>query len=107
MPQVIADILPQSTLAWRVRLLEEGSTYVEALLPRVKAPTLILAGYETEWDEMKIPDATARGSAPCLCLNPHSLDCSFFTDARDCSTSQLLFLSVTFRSLLISLTGLS
>ena len=40
----LKEILPQDTLAWKLRLLDEGSTRVTAALPRIRQRTLVIAG---------------------------------------------------------------
>ncbi|CAI5500740.1 unnamed protein product [Closterium sp. Naga37s-1] len=45
---LVADILPQATLEWKLDLLEEGSAAVEPVLKGIKHTTLIVAGGEDQ-----------------------------------------------------------
>ncbi|CAI6010293.1 unnamed protein product, partial [Closterium sp. NIES-65] len=45
---LVADILPQETLEWKLDLLEEGSAAVEPVLKDIKHTTLIVAGGEDQ-----------------------------------------------------------
>ncbi|CAI5457969.1 unnamed protein product [Closterium sp. Yama58-4] len=45
---LVADILPQATLEWKLDLLEEGSAAVEPVLKDIKHTTLIVAGGEDQ-----------------------------------------------------------
>eukprot|EP00271_Cylindrocystis_brebissonii_P022170 TRINITY_DN8376_c0_g2_i1.p1 TRINITY_DN8376_c0_g2~~TRINITY_DN8376_c0_g2_i1.p1 ORF type:complete len:996 (+),score=154.04 TRINITY_DN8376_c0_g2_i1:156-3143(+) len=67
---LVAGILPQDTLRFKLDLLQEGSRYVNTVVKNVKAPTLILASGDDrllpskeEANRLKkiLPDAIVRG----------------------------------------------